>query len=174
MSIWKRCAVDSGIVAMAMGIMAMTAVQEMTGIVKCGTCMNAAFVTEEKSTWPMARDTRYPVATPNRMGSWPRTPLSTTENRMVAASVTRAMVQLADALPIAVPASAIPITMAIEPVTVAGRILLILSMPTLMTRNPASIDTSPDMMMPNCACPMSSSEARTPYLTPVIEIIAAR
>lgn len=104
---------------------------------------------------------------------------------MVATKVTKATIQcfgfpppVAASKPaeyvIAVPAKEIPMIIAILPVTGAGRKRSILFCPNLFTINPASIDTKPDMIIPNWAWEMAASEA-TPstIVEAVIPLMAA-
>ncbi len=50
-----------------------------------------------------------------------------------------------------------PMTMAIGPVTVAGRIFSMESRPKRLTTRPAAMDTKPDITMPNWATEIFSS-----------------
>lgn len=64
------------------------------------------------------------------------------------------------ASPSALPASVRPMTIAIGPVTDAGRILSMMSLPHALTRKPAAMDTKPDITMPNCAIAILSLSVR--------------
>ncbi|MPN48999.1 hypothetical protein SDC9_196612 [bioreactor metagenome] len=69
MSSWNRCAVDSGMVAMAIGMIANTAAQLGTGSVKCGTDITLPANTPEKLTSPSGMLTIYPTIIPKSIGS---------------------------------------------------------------------------------------------------------
>jgi len=73
----------------------------------------------------------------------------------------------------AVPASEMPMTSAMEPVTVGGRTFSILSMPKRLTIRPATIETKPEQMIPNCACPINESDTVCPNVAPVMPTMAA-
>ena len=64
---------------------------------------------------------------------------------------------LGAASPMAVPARVKPMTSAMEPVIVGGRIFSTTFLPDTRTRIPATMLTKPDMIMPNCANAMASA-----------------
>ena len=67
-----------------------------------------------------------------------------------------------------------PITIAILPVTVGGNTLSIAFWPTLFITNPATIDTSPDNTIPNCAIDILSFNVNPANCSaPIIDAIAA-
>ena len=92
MSSWYMCAVDSGMVAMAMGMMAATAAQEALGKVKAGRAkmepspsfqLEAASASagisrkRSKPSPPMSTSSpaaAQPTAAPSKSGIWPRKP----------------------------------------------------------------------------------------------------
>ena len=122
---------------------------------------------------------------PNRIGSCDQTPfLKMTVDIKIDMSVTSATAQYPpksegvdplkpEACCIADPASDNPMIIAIGPVTTGGKTFSILFAPNLSIMNPAAMETQPDMMIPNWACPIKASEAGTPNSAPVIQTIAA-
>lgn len=110
--------------------------------------------------------TMQPTMGPSSKGSWLQKPFKYTEKRMVANKVVRDMTQaifsaravadsatsgIAVASRRAFAARVRPMAMAMGPVTVAGRILLMESLPKRLTMSPAAMETRPDMTMPNWA-----------------------